>query len=194
MRTKVALLAVAAAALAACAATGGATRSELLAAVPHEMDEAGEPIVVVRDYAEDAKIDGQDVRRRVQYAWNYGRGVAQERVWVGEQGEPTVRDDVGLVLHATEPEMEFAYRIVREDPRLAKRVPADALFYGGFIFRSANATPCGMRSRCVHVFATRDHGRHMDVHAIVDLMRARVVITDADPAMGGIADPVKKGG
>ena len=82
----------------------------------------------------------------------------------------------------------------REDPRLAKRVPADALFYGGFIFRSANATPCGMRSRCVHVFATRDHGRHMDVHAIVDLMRARVVITDADPAMGGIADPVKKGG
>lgn len=173
---------------------GGADTARLLAAVPHESNEAGEALVVVRDYSEEAKIDGRDVRRRVQYVWNYDRGVAQERIWTEGASEPVVRDDAHLALHATDAEMEFAYSIVRADPRLSARIPIDTVFYGGFIYRSPQGEDCGEKSRCVHVFATRDSGRHMDVHAIVDLMQSRVVITDADPAMGGIADPPRKKG
>ena len=86
MRRGFAILPLLVVAFAGCQG-GTATRgdaqvdSPTLAHVPHETTADGEKVVVVRDYFEPMKLAGGDEDRRVQYVWNYTRGMTQRRVW-----------------------------------------------------------------------------------------------------------------
>lgn len=182
--------------LAACAGTPVSTvpPNAAVRQVPHEQLANGDAIVVIRDYVDEYKGPDGPQHLRVRWAWNYTRGVAQE-LQTGLDGSGlTVIDHPGLTLRATTEELQYAVELVRADPRLAARATPDLQYDGGFSYREAAEPACNLRSRCIHVVASRDAGAHIAIHAIVDLMQGRVVVPDYDPQMTGIADPPGQGG
>lgn len=181
------LLFVCVVALAGCAGVAPRAESPTLAHVAHERDANGDAIVVVRDYIELMKVDGHDERHRVQYAWNYTRAIAQRRLFAVDGTLQSVEDRPGLTLKATDDEIAYATGLVRNDPRLKDAAGGATEFYGGFSVRDAGSE-CDVGSRCIRVLATRDQGRHNMFHAIVDLMRGRIVDASVDPGMRAIED------
>lgn len=178
-------------ALSGCAGmrAGEGGSAAVLAHVPHETTPAGEQVVVIRDYVELDKVEDRDVRRRVQYVWNYSRGTTQRRVW-DEAGVAYETTDLPeMTLNATDPEMAWAYDQVRADPYYAGKLVASDYFWGGFSVREAHGD-CGTGTRCVHVFAMRDQGRERVLHAIFDLASGKVVDHDYDAALGGVGQPI----
>lgn len=181
--------------LAACA---GVRQQELpprsaVRHVPHEQLANGDAIVVIRDYVDEFKVDGGSVHKRVRWAWNYSRGVAQELQSELDGSGLVVSDHPGLTLRATPEELDYAVALIRDDPRLAARVTPDLQFDGGFSYREPASPACDLGSRCIHVVASRDAGAHIAIHSIVDLMQGTIVDPDYDPQMTGIADPPGKG-
>jgi hypothetical protein len=183
----VAVLACAVASLAGCAAVTTETRAApaILADIPHEADAAGDRVVVVRDYVELQKIDDRDQRRRVQYVWNYDRGITQRRVWDEAGTRYEVTDFTGMTLNATPEELAWMWKTLRADPRWSSVLVDGLDYYGGFSVREPTG-PCQARSRCVHAIVMRDDGRERVLHGIFDLASGRLVDDDYDPTLTGI--------
>jgi hypothetical protein len=179
--------------LAACAATPTGDRRSAASTLPMERSQAGNPLHVVREAQELHKGEAGDVRVRVQYAWDYARGIAVRRSFFAGAGAPVEEDLPMMTLNATDPEREFAFSLVRADPSLATRITATTTLFGGFSFREAGHPACDQYSRCIHVVGSADAGQRHVLHAIVDLMTGTVVDTAYDPAMRGIAQDRKKG-
>lgn len=133
-------------------------------------DAEGNRILVIRDYVDELKIDGKDVRQRFQYVWNYTRGIAQMRVLDVDGALLRTEDQPRLTLNATDAEKEFAFHRVRADPRWQGMYRADSIFYGGFSFRPPGHGVCDEHARCIHVFASDSGGRNTTLHVIYDLM------------------------
>ena len=175
-------------ALAGCTA-GAPTRdsapaeSPALAHVPHETTAEGDKVVVVRDYVEPMKMDGRDEDRRVQYVWNYSRGLTQRRVWNAGGDGYEVLDMPGLTLNATQAELDYAFSVVRDDRHYADVMTPDTLLQGGFSVREANSE-CDARARCIHVFGVRDDGSTRVLHAIFALGTGKIVDYEYDAASG----------
>ncbi len=166
-----------AAAIALCGLAGCAQQSVRPASLPGVLeviddiaDAEGNRVLIVRDYVDELKIDGQDVRQRFQYIWNYSRGIAQMRVFSLDGALLRTEDQPRLTLNATEAEKKFAFERVRADPRWQGMYRADSIFYGGFSFRPPEHDVCGERARCMHVFASDSGGRNTTLHVIYDLM------------------------
>jgi hypothetical protein len=172
--------------LAGCAGTGQLSRSPTLAHVPYVTLDNGDLALVVRDYVDELKIEGHDVLRRYKYFWNYTRGVAQEQVLDQQGVQISFSDAPALTLSATSEEQEFAFQLVRADPAQADKLKPESQLYGGFIFREPHHRYCDLGSRCIHVFASDDHGNNTTLHVIVDLMKG-IVIEPAPNALPGIA-------
>ena len=173
----------------ACTLAGCATTSTkeqgALAAVPYETTAQGERVVVVRDYIELQKRDGNDVHVRVQYVWNYDRGLTQRRTW-DEQGIAYEAMDMpGMTLNATSAELEWMWKVLRADRHWSQVLKDDMDYYGGFSFREASG-PCSQGSRCVHAIVMRDDGRERILHGIFDFATGRLVDDDVDPTLTGI--------
>ena len=187
------LAAAAGALLVACAANVPVREREpgVLGHVPHETTADGDKVVVVRDYFEPRKIDGKDDDRRVQYVWNYTRGVTQRRLWSADGLSFEATDMPGMTLNATADELDYAYAIVRADPRYADVITSDTYFHGGFSVREPDS-PCDDRARCIHVFGVRDAGRKRVLHAIFALGTGKIIDHDYDPALGGLGERLDK--
>jgi hypothetical protein len=182
-----AALAALAVLLPGCATTGDGTAASpaILSGVPYETDAAGERVVVVRDYVELQKVADRDERHRVQYVWNYDRGLTQRRVW-DEQGKRYEATDFpGMTLNATTEEIAWMWQTLRADPRWSKVLVDGLDYYGGFSVREPTG-PCQARSRCVHAIVMRDDGRERVLHGIFDLATGRLVDDDYDPTLTGI--------
>lgn len=157
----------------------------ILADIPHETDVAGDRVVVVRDYLELQKVDDRDERHRVQYVWNYDRGLTQRRVWDVEGKSYASTDFPGMTLNATPEELAWMWKTLRADPHWS-RVLVDGLdYYGGFSVRETTG-PCQAHSRCVHAIVMRDDGRERVLHGIFDLATGKLVDDDYDPTLTGI--------
>lgn len=183
-----------AAALSACASVPVAPgRSPSLAHLPVVQLPDGHEAVLVREYGDEQKRDGTEVRVRVEYLWDYTAGAARVRTLDLDGKVVEDRTQPGLTLNATPEELEYAFELTRAEPALAAKARgvADVNWYGGFSFREPGHAGCDVGSRCVHVIASRDAGRHKVLHALVDLQRGKVVVADYDPSMGGIADSSK---
>lgn len=179
-----ALLATSMLVLAACATTSQ-QRTASVPDVPHETTPQGERVVVVRDYVELQKRGGNDVHVRVQYVWNYDRGLTQRRVW-DEQGSSYATTDMpGMTLNATPDELAWMWRTLRADPHWSRVLTDDMDYYGGFSVREAGGK-CDKGSRCVHVIVMRDDGRERVLHGIFDFATGRLVDDDVDPTLTGI--------
>ena len=157
--------------LAGCAQNPSKSTSApaVLQAIDDIAAENGDRIIVTRDYVDEVKIDGKDVRQRYQYAWNYTRGIAQQRIFSLTGTLLRVDDQPRLTLNATESEQAYAFSVVRADPRWALMHGPDSRFYGGFNFRPPHHPVCDQRARCIHVFASDSDGTNTTLHVIFDL-------------------------
>lgn len=134
-------------------------------------------IVVVRRYDDVFHADGANLPVTVEYAWDYARGVGIERVYTRDGKPYSQRELPGQTMNFTDAEMELAFALAREHAQLGPVLAQpDLRFYGGFAFREAGDPGCSDGSRCVHVIVSGgDDGQRPVAHAIVDLMRRRVV-------------------
>ena len=141
--------------------------------------------VIVRDYVDSVKTDHGEEYQKIQYGWDYERGVAVERISTLEGALISEKPWPALTLKATDAEMDYAYSLVRADPRLKQTaIRKDARFYGGFSYADREHLddpnrPCKEKSRCVHVMVSGGpNGEENIAHAIVDLALGQVVIAN----------------
>lgn len=140
-----------------------------------ERDPRASGVVLVRGYEDEFKIDGQDVRVHVEYAWDYDRGVAVEKITRPDGTLVSQTDQRELTLNLTDAEKEYAFDLARADPQIGPQIASADHVYGGFSYREADDAACSYGSRCVHVVASAGDGWRKIVHAIVDLQTCKVV-------------------
>jgi hypothetical protein len=140
-----------------------------------ERDPRVSGVVVVRSYDDVFKIDDRDLRVHVEYAWDYTRGVAIERITDPDGAAISLTDQPDLTLNLTEDEKAYALELARTHPDLREQIEQSDHLYGGFSYREADDPACFTGSRCVHVVASAGDGWRKLVHAIVDLQTGTVV-------------------
>jgi hypothetical protein len=140
-----------------------------------ERDPRASGLVLVRSYNDEFKIDGGDVRVHVEYAWDYERGVAIERITRPDGTLVSLTDQPELTLNLTDAEKEYAFDLARAHPEIGPQIASADHVYGGFSYREASDSACSYGSRCVHVVASAGDGWRKLVHAIVDLQKGTVV-------------------
>lgn len=167
-------------ALAACSST---TTKPSVSASQTPAIQKPSGFVSVRQYVDSVKTENGDQYQNVEYGWDYDRGVAIERISTLDGALVSKKEWPSLTLRATDAEMEYAYSLVRADPRLSATAERkDARFYGGFSFTDREhlddpKRPCQEKSRCVHVMVSGGpSGEENIAHAIVDLALGQVVI------------------
>jgi hypothetical protein len=134
-------------------------------------------LVPVRRYDDVFRENDADVPVIVEYIWDYQRGLGVEQVYTRD-GKPRSRRDLpGYTMNFTDLEMELAFALAREHVQLGPLLREPGLnFYGGFAYFDASDADCRQGSRCVHVIVSGgDDGQRPVVHAIVDLMKRKVV-------------------
>lgn len=163
------------------------------------LDESGRlhGVVIGRHYQDRFLIDGKDVYRDIEYGWDYDRGVAVFRVLDTDGKLLSSEDRVGESISLSDEERARVEALVRTYPELSAAVnqPGDVSFWaGGFIYRAQDDRYCGEGSRCVRAIVSKDGGYTEVAHAVVDLMRDRVVYPHYKPAGDHLADTSKKTG
>ncbi len=138
-------------------------------------------VIVIRSYGDEFKIDGHDVPVFVQYAWDYTRGVATERITTPKGELISATDQPDLTLNLTDAERAYAFELAGQHPKLKAQFAQAGHVYGGFSFRESDDPACFRGSRCVHVVASTSDGYRKLAHAIVDLQAGIVVHTHYEP-------------
>lgn len=134
--------------------------------------------VTLYRYQDRFRVEGKEVVRDVEYGWDYARGMTVLKMFDADGQMVSSEDRPGESLRLTDAENARAEALVRTHPQLEQIVnqPGDTtIWIGGFIFRDPDDPFCKPGSRCVHVIASKDQGYTPVAHAIVDLMRDRVV-------------------
>ncbi len=166
--------------LAGCQTSGPAGSARSVA----DRDPRVSGIVVVRSYEDEFKTESGDVRVTVEYAWDYDRAVAIERITDAQGKQISLTDQPELTLNLTDAEQAYAFELTKAHPDLKAQVAGSDHLYGGFSYREANDPACYRGSRCVHVMASTTapagDGWRKVVHAIVDLQAGKVVHPNYD--------------
>lgn len=141
----------------------------------------------VRSYEHEIKTpDGGTQWQRVEWGWDYTDAVAYEFITDLQGVEIEFNQLPGITLKPTEKEMAKAVAMVKAYPELASTAATPgAYFEGGFILMEPNHAVCHLKSRCVYVLASTDHGRNKIIQAIVDLQTEQMVDPNWDPSMIG---------
>lgn len=173
-------------ALAACAA--GPVRDAGPLHPAHDAESASSPalsgFVVAHAFHHEVKSAGGVQRQFVEHGWDYDRAVAVERISTPEGMLIARTDKPGLILRATDQELDVAVDLVRRHPELADTVAVQgAEFEGGFIHMLPDDPLCHLQSRCVYVLVSLDGGRRKIAQALVDLQSSRVAYPRFDPVM-----------
>lgn len=186
MRLLISVAAVlAVAALAGCATYRPQAAAPAPELIPSDVPESGRMhgIVINRRYGDFFLIDGEQVRREIELAWDYDRGTAIRRTY-DLQGKLLETEDLpGADFSLTAPEKERVKDLVRGYPTLKDAVnqPGVDIWAGGFVLREPGDRYCDKGTRCIHAIVSGDNGYTAVAHAIVDLQRDRVVYPDFDP-------------
>ncbi|MEO8671356.1 MAG: hypothetical protein ABI411_08590 [Tahibacter sp.] len=136
------------------------------------------PAFVVTRHNEDVfRENDQDIPVIVEYGWDYRAGMGVQRVYNRDGSFRSERALPGQTLGFTDPEIELAFALTREAPELAVQLSEPNLnFYAGFRYLDSGDVACGPGSRCLHVIVSGgDDGQRPIAHAIVDLMKRRMV-------------------
>lgn len=165
--------------------------------VPSDVDESGrmQGIVVNRRYGDFFMIDGKEVHREIELAWDYGRGTAIRRTYA-LTGELLQTEDLpGAEMRLTPLEDERVKALVRGYPTLkdVANQPGVVIWAGGFVMRIPGDRYCDRGTRCIYATLSRDGGFTPIVRAIVDLQRDRVVYPDFDPGTRSKAEKTSMG-
>ena len=133
---------------------------------------------LLRAWDDTVKVNGEDVRRRVEVMFDYEAGVAHERVYDIEGRFLSSRAIVKEQPRPSTEEIAEAFGIVEAHPELGRLVSrAKAEPVGGFVLEEAKDRACGPRTRCLQlslVSPTRGTLRWV----VVDLTRQAVVYSN----------------
>jgi hypothetical protein len=174
-------------ALAGCA-TSPRTSGPAAAApelVASDVDASGrmKGIVINRRYGDFFRIDGKDVNREIELAWDYDRGTAIRRTY-DLSGKLLATEDLpGGEMRLTPIEDDRVKALVAGYPSLKPIAdePGVVIWAGGFVMRIPGDRYCDKGTRCIYATLSKDGGFTPIVRAIVDLQRDRVVYPDFDP-------------
>lgn len=130
-----------------------------------------------RKYQDVVKIDGKNVQQTVEYGYDYDRRSAVRRIsdasgaLMSEELLPTES------LRANERESARLVELVRTHPQLGPLMqqPDLHIHTGGFVVREPGDRYCDVGSRCLRVIVSSGDGSTRVLHAVVDLVRDRVV-------------------
>ncbi|PZQ19772.1 MAG: hypothetical protein DI564_00575 [Rhodanobacter denitrificans] len=150
---------------------------------------------MTRRYQDRFLVEGKEVYRDVEYGWDYEQGTAVFRVFDTDGNLLTSENRLNESVSLAPEERARVEALVRGYPDLAAAVnqPGDVTFWaGGFVYRSKDDRYCGDGSRCVRAIVSKDGGYTEVAHAMVDLMRDRVVYPYYKPAGDPVADTSKK--
>ena len=139
----------------------------------------------IRRYQDFYTYGEKNVPIVVEYGWDYGKGVARETVFERGDGKLiSTTDKPGTTLNLSDPEVELAIALLREDASLKDLLSTPKLnFYAGFPYREASDPDCYEHSRCVHVIVSAgDNGERHIAHSIVDLATRRVIHPIYEPS------------
>lgn len=176
-----------AAALAACAAAPQRTTSAGAAdAAVHSDDpvaSAADPagrlrgFQLARSYSDVVRINGENVQQKVEYGFDYDRAVTVRRIFDASGTLMSVDTFEAESLRANPAEEARLHELVRTHPQLGPMMDAPDLLVhsGGFVVREADDPYCGLHSRCLRYIVSRGDGSIPHIHAVVDLVRDRVV-------------------
>jgi hypothetical protein len=174
--------------LCACATTspqGPRPAADAPELVASEVDAGGRMhgIVINRRYGDFFMIDGKEVHREIELAWDYERGTAIRRTYDLSGALLTTEDLPGAEMRLTPLEDERVKDLVRGYPTLkgVANEPGVVIWAGGFVMRIPGDRYCDTGTRCIYATLSRDGGFTPIVRAIVDLQRDRVVYPDFDP-------------
>lgn len=139
-------------------------------------------IVVNRSYEDFFVHDGVETRRRIEFAWDYGRGTAIRRTYDLDGRLLSTEDLGGAEMHATPAEDERVKALVHGYPGLRDIAARDGvvIWGGGFVMRAPGDRYCDRGTRCIYAILAEDDGFTPIRRAIVDLQRDRVVYPDFD--------------
>ncbi|RYD15071.1 MAG: hypothetical protein EOP90_10900 [Lysobacteraceae bacterium] len=140
-------------------------------------------IVINRRYGDFFMIDGKEVHREIELAWDYERGTAIRRTYDLSGALLTTEDLPGAEMRLTPLEDERVKDLVRGYPTLegVASEPGVVIWAGGFVMRIPGDRYCDKGTRCIYATLSTDGGFTPIVRAIVDLQRDRVVYPDFDP-------------
>ena len=149
---------------------------------PADMPGKPEGFVLIREYVDAIKSETGDQYQKVQYGWDYDRGVAVKRTYQLDGKPIAVEEHPELTLATSTAELEYAFSLVRKHPVLqAASKRSDATLHGGFAFRFGDGNSpaerfCREKSRCIHVIISAGLAGEVFLgHAIVDLASGSVV-------------------
>jgi YD repeat-containing protein len=123
------------------------------------------------------KLDGLDVRRSVEYGFDYDRGTTLQRTYDAEGRLIEEKLLPSRALRATEREEARLRELVAGHPTLGPvmRRPGLLVHAGGFVVYRPGDPYCSAGSRCIRFIVSAGDGSEQVIHAVVDLVSDRVV-------------------
>jgi len=133
--------------------------------------------VVERHYGDFFMVDGKEVRRQIEYGWDYDRATGVRKTFDVDGKLLRTEDLAGGEMALSDAEAERVRALVRGHPALkAIANGPDVMIYGeGFLWRVPGDRWCDTGSRCIHAIIAKDNGLTAVGHAMVDLQSDRVV-------------------
>jgi hypothetical protein len=143
-RVSAPLLTVAAALL--CAST---LRAQQLSS---EVTESSRPVRLLRNWSDTIKTRRGEIPRRVDILYDYAKAAAFERWYTTDGRMFFERKFVLNPPTASDKEIEEAFEIVRNDPKLSPVIRwFNAALDGGFVIEEGRGKACGPGARCLLV-------------------------------------------
>jgi hypothetical protein len=133
--------------------------------------------VVERRHGDFFMLEGKEIRREVEYGWDYDRATGVRKTFdtAGKllQSEDLVNGEMAL----SAVEAERVRALVRGQPALKviANGPDVVIWAEGFLWRVPGDRYCDKGSRCIHAVIARNNGLVAVGHAMVDLQTDRVV-------------------
>lgn len=133
--------------------------------------------VMERHYGDFFIIDGKEVRRQIEYGWDYDRATGVRKTFDPEGRLLQSEDLAGGEMALNETEAERVRALVRGHPALKAIANGDdvVIWAEGFLRRVPGDRYCDKGSRCIHAILAKDKGLTAVGHAMVDLQSDRVV-------------------
>lgn len=141
-----------------------------------------------RRYSDVVRINGKPVTQLVEYGFDYDRASTVRRVF-SDQGELLSEDLLVESLRANPAEEARMHELVRTHPRLGPLMnePGLLVHAGGFVFREPDDPFCSKASRCLRYIVSKGDGSIPHIHAVVDLVRDRIVYPHLDESRPAVA-------
>jgi hypothetical protein len=123
------------------------------------------------------KIDGMDVRRSIEYGFDYDRGTTLQRTYDADGKLIEEKLLPSRALRATEREEARLRALVDGHPELGPIMQRPGLLVhsGGFVVYRPTDPYCSVGSRCIRFIVSAGDGSEHVIHAVVDLVSDRVV-------------------